>query len=387
MDFDFYVEDALLKSPSKRAAYSDRTAWLMSVMSWLAYLPFDRQAGPDEVKALAQALASERDVPTIIAAINQLLVPGQGEPARVELETKLGLVGFKLEKIFDIRDGLNVDTQAFIARVDLTAKTDAEKTDMLVLAFRGTEPKRLADLRTDLNLAMTTVKGDTDEEPRVHSGFLNAFLPVRDRINEVIRAHSDLPVFVTGHSLGGALAVVATRYIANRSEGACYTFGAPRIGNEMFFDQIYTPLYRVVNASDGVPAIPPPGWMMKGVTRALRWSRFTRWLVPHFNKFNDYRHMGDQRHLSNAQRIVDPSGLHAYPGLKLRSGPTIGDRWSSLVDGRMSWLERLRTPLAHHDISKYSEKLSYYALERRARRKRLNASPSVLAETSEPAER
>lgn len=44
MDFDFYVEDALLKSPSKRAAYSDRTAWLMSVMSWLAYLPFDRQA-------------------------------------------------------------------------------------------------------------------------------------------------------------------------------------------------------------------------------------------------------------------------------------------------------------------------------------------------------
>lgn len=43
MDTYFDAPRRLIESlPTKRAAYSDRTAWLMSEMSALAYLPFEK---------------------------------------------------------------------------------------------------------------------------------------------------------------------------------------------------------------------------------------------------------------------------------------------------------------------------------------------------------
>ena len=37
----YFEYEELLSPPIKRAAYSDRTAWLMAKMSKLAYLPFE----------------------------------------------------------------------------------------------------------------------------------------------------------------------------------------------------------------------------------------------------------------------------------------------------------------------------------------------------------
>jgi len=372
MEFNFYVEDALLDPPTKRAAYSDRTAWLMAVMSWLAYLPFDRKAGPEELLSIAKALAGESDVETVLAALNQLVAPGRGEDGRVELETKLGTVGFKLEEIFDVQIGAKIDTQAFLARVDLKEGKEEPRSDFLVLAFRGTEPKRLADIRTDLKARMVTVGGDSAEPARVHQGFLEAFMAVKDPINAILRANKELPVYVTGHSLGGALAVVATRYIANRSEGACYTFGSPRVCNDAFAAQIFTPMYRVVNGSDGVAAVPPPGWVMKGLANVMRLTPLPKAVADWLEPFNDYRHYGDQRHLSDAKPVVLSNGVPNYPGLKLRPNPTTGERLQGVLSARAGFLEALGTPLAHHDISKYADKLAYYALDRRRRRKALN---------------
>jgi hypothetical protein len=93
----------------------------------------------------------------------------------------------------------------------------------------------------------------------VHSGFNMAL----DRIwPGVEKAVKDLrgPLFVTGHSLGAAMAVLAGARLG-RSGIACsvYAYGCPRVGNAAFV-QSYPPnatVHRIVNDNDAVATVPP----------------------------------------------------------------------------------------------------------------------------------
>ena len=60
------------------------------------------------------------------------------------------------------------------------------------------------------------------------------------------KSGNKLPVFITGHSLGGALALLTTRALPQDMVGACYTYGAPRVANYEYFDGMKTPVFRVV---------------------------------------------------------------------------------------------------------------------------------------------
>jgi hypothetical protein len=77
------------------------------------------------------------------------------------------------------------------------------------------------------------------------------------------RLKEDYKVCVTGHSLGGAAAVVVSWYLdhANFNVGECVTFGQPKVtdshGNRTMRDKIK--LTRVVNETDVVPLVPPTG--------------------------------------------------------------------------------------------------------------------------------
>ncbi len=91
------------------------------------------------------------------------------------------------------------------------------------------------------------------EEAFVHSGFyvfLKRVWPLIER--ELI--HLPRPWIVTGHSLGGALAMLVGPII--HPDLIC-TFGAPKVGNETFY-QIKTghALWRLVNHTDLVPHLP-----------------------------------------------------------------------------------------------------------------------------------
>ena len=205
----------------------------------------------------------------------------------------------------------------------------------LVLAFRGTE-KKVSDWLTDAR-CVPAVQG----EARVHTGFLEAFTAARDdtgrNVKEVVEnilarpdardgAGGPLPLFITGHSLGGALALLATRLVAPDVNGACYTFGAPRVGNYEYFRFVRTPVYRVVNSADVVPRVPPGAFMTVfcGFARALSWlfnfipgaaSLFDR-LETFLDSLHGYRHYGDLRYLSRRGRgqvpgrapAVEPAG-------------------------------------------------------------------------------
>lgn len=193
------------------------------------------------------------------------------------LATSLGRNSFiksDFEKICFL-DNVSTDTQVAIWR-------DSSRR-RLVVAFRGTEQSRWKDLRTDLMLVPAGLNperlgGDFKQEVQVHSGFLGAYDSVRNRIMTLIKyavGYQDeenaqnIPrwhVYVTGHSLGGALATLLALELSSSQMSksglifvTMYNFGSPRVGNRRFAD-IYNEKvkdsWRIVNHRDIIPTVP-----------------------------------------------------------------------------------------------------------------------------------
>ncbi|MFE5737760.1 lipase family protein [Streptomyces celluloflavus] len=146
------------------------------------------------------------------------------------------------------------DTQAYTMAGD----------DMIVTAFRGTEPAQIKDWLSDVDTLPSPGPGGTGF---VHYGFARAldsiFPAVRDALAE-LRTNGQ-SVWFTGHSLGGALAMLAgaRMYLEDPRLAAdgVYTYGQPRTCdrllaaayNKGFKDR----MYRFVNNNDIVPQLPP----------------------------------------------------------------------------------------------------------------------------------
>ena len=85
--------------------------------------------------------------------------------------------------------------------------------------------------------------------------------PVFAATTEHLKA-KDRPLWVTGHSLGGALAILAAWLFLRRTVPVhqVYTFGAPMVGNKDVADALNREyagkLFRYVNSPDPVPLLP-----------------------------------------------------------------------------------------------------------------------------------
>ncbi|CAA7022964.1 unnamed protein product [Microthlaspi erraticum] len=192
------------------------------------------------------------------------------------LATALGHPSFiksEFEKLCFL-DNDGTDTQVAIWR-------DARRK-RVVIAFRGTEQTKWKDLQTDLmvvpvGLNPERIGGDFKEEVQVHSGFLSAYDSVRIRIISLLKmaigyiddaaeCEDKWHVYVTGHSLGGALATLLAIELASSQlakRGAItvtmYNFGSPRVGNKKFsevYNQKVKDSWRVVNHRDIIPTVP-----------------------------------------------------------------------------------------------------------------------------------
>ncbi|MFC4100825.1 lipase family protein [Paenibacillus xanthanilyticus] len=130
-----------------------------------------------------------------------------------------------------------------------------------ILAFRGTGSA--VDWVSDLiaeQIAYKPVSG----AGQTHHGFTDIYMSARKAIHELLdQLPNDKPLFVTGHSLGGALATLAALDIAaNRKHKQLivYTFAAPRVGDPKFVRKYnHTVPYhvRIQNEFDIVPHLPP----------------------------------------------------------------------------------------------------------------------------------
>ena len=133
--------------------------------------------------------------------------------------------------------------------------------DLLLLSFRGTDPKFgdwLTNFRCDLEPA-ESMPG------RVHRGFHGALDAVWSQISPHLYARGNRRVWITGHSQGGALAVAcaARATFGQPSVGirGIYTYGQPRCGDETFAtkcsEKLGSVMFRHVNKHDIVPGVPP----------------------------------------------------------------------------------------------------------------------------------
>ncbi len=193
-----------------------------------------------------------------------------------------------------------------------------------------------------------------------HSGFWDGFAAVEDAIERDLAPLRDdgYALYLTGHSLGGALALVATYKIAGDSTGACYTFGQPRMAGYGLARSIRTPIYRVVNGNDIVPRMPP--------THILHVLAFIASILPipgqkyvtrFLDKFTRYVHHGDMRYLR--RRRGEGSGN--YSPVVLLANPSMLHRlWWFIT----SWPTARKSPLEDHYKDAYCEKLRAYARDR-----------------------
>jgi len=162
--------------------------------------------------------------------------------------------------------------------------------NLIVVAFRGTHPFDPIAWQTDVDLSWFELKG----VGHVHSGFMKAlglqkdkgwpkeiekggsnqpqfaYYVIRQRLRDILQNNESAKFIVTGHSLGGALAILFVSILAKhedkmlleRLEGV-YTFGQPRVGDKQLGEYMKEKLnkydvrhLRYVYCNDMVPRIP-----------------------------------------------------------------------------------------------------------------------------------
>ena len=165
------------------------------------------------------------------------------------------------------------DTLAFVAAA----------ADCALVVFRGT--RDLRNWITDLDARRVEWRiGNEELGMEVHEGFARALASVEGRLDAALEALAEgrRNIFFTGHSLGGALAMLAlARWnselgmvnseisefkIQNSKFGIqpwVYTFGQPRVGNgawgKWYDAKLKARSFRVVHAADVVARVP---WLL-----------------------------------------------------------------------------------------------------------------------------
>ncbi|CAJ1011044.1 putative Protein (DUF2974)/Lipase (class 3) [Leishmania naiffi] len=162
----------------------------------------------------------------------------------------------------------------------------------IVVVFRGTH--NTANWIQDLDFwSIPYPNPSCGNNCRIHRGFYRAYSSVRDQliydVLSMLERHPSYTLFITGHSLGGAMALLAaidfTTWNVSKPEVVdnsvqpssaaptpshlapvmLYTFGEPRVGNQYFTNWSTSVLanekqFRITHAKDPVPHLPPLSW-------------------------------------------------------------------------------------------------------------------------------
>jgi len=147
-----------------------------------------------------------------------------------------------------------------------------------VLAFRGTGSMKngYTDIKSHqilfpgIDYSGKRIKRHHRTSVYVHSGFFGAYQAIQSQIQEAVlaalsRTHST--IYITGHSLGGALATLAAFDIALLLEKIyplestpviMYNFGSPRVGNHSFASLFNEKVlgFRIINDGDVITQHP-----------------------------------------------------------------------------------------------------------------------------------
>jgi triacylglycerol lipase len=185
-----------------------------------------------------------------LATASQLAYTQMNAPASFTMPP-----GYTLAAAFTADVFGNMEPYGYLAR----SAADA------VLAFRGTDdfPDAIADIRYNQVAYPFTPNAGLS-----HAGFTAVYQSTRAAVLAAVNGlPAGLVLYITGHSLGAAVATLAAQDVAVNSafrSPVVYTIASPRVGNGDFAS-VYggsvvtsqTQSWRVVNMFDLVPLLPP----------------------------------------------------------------------------------------------------------------------------------
>lgn len=205
--------------------------------------------------------------------------------------TRLGLPRNRCVQVSEIVDAMFICSNAFLVQ--------SEDNQVIILSYRGTEPTNLTNWLTDLTIEPTQIEipargrltqPDRGERLYVHGGFYRNVRATRYEVSRYLkRALDEHPIdavdrdeteangakplkafYITGHSLGAAMAVLMAVLIHIDPDYALlrpllkgvYTFGQPMVGNRALATYceeagIANRVHRYVYRRDVVPHVPP----------------------------------------------------------------------------------------------------------------------------------
>jgi len=185
---------------------------------------------------------------------------------------------------------METDADFFISFKDTQAYIMYDEQN-IVLSFRGTELLNAQEWGKDLHITLVPMRAHASDGANpddasnnrkllVHSGFLDALgLSDSDEVlspyakmcgilHQLRNKDSPKKIWITGHSLGAALASVFVAQLILDDDSlldslaGLYTYGQPRCGDaeycKLFIDLVkHGFVYRAVNKKDLVPKVPP----------------------------------------------------------------------------------------------------------------------------------
>lgn len=188
---------------------------------------------------------------------------------RREYRQSLHRAGFRLVNVPDSISGLHAET---VRETDFYVFGTNQAT---FLVFRGTE-NPFHD-STNFVDSLITVNSMLSERPgvrgKIHPGYHDAYQATDGRVKRALRKFDrSKPLYITGHSLGAALATVAAYKLYNdgfRNIRGVYPLASPRVGNRFFTDDYERKLgqktFRIKQQHDHVSEIPYVGFHALGL--------------------------------------------------------------------------------------------------------------------------
>jgi len=239
--------------------------------------PFPIHANPTEDLLRAHATPSDRD-PIVAHILAVLSGYAYADTATVAtMASRLGMAGSACVRIAQTVDAMLIFSTAYLLQ--------SRCGRVAILCYRGTEAVNLANWLGDADVGSHTIDLG-GARLIVHSGFYRNMRatrwPILERLEAAARGESlvststrvDHPLealYITGHSLGGAMAVLFAlglvgdqehRLLAERLR-AVYTFGQPlTVGGPLpeAAAALGSRVFRHIHARDIIPSLPPRVW-------------------------------------------------------------------------------------------------------------------------------
>ena len=239
--------------------------------------PFPIYPDPTEELLRAHATTSDRD-PVVAHILAVLSGYAYGDTATVAtMASRLGMAGSACVRIAQTVDAMLIFSTAYLLQ--------SRCGRVAILCYRGTEASNLINWLGDADVGSHTVALG-GARLSVHAGFYRNMRATRwavlERLHAAARGESllaagtrlDHPLqalYVTGHSLGGAMAVLFALSLTGHEEHqllgeklrAVYTFGQPLAVRGPLPEAAVALGHRVfrhVYARDIIPSLPPGVW-------------------------------------------------------------------------------------------------------------------------------